>query len=251
MKKLIPLIIGNWKLNPGTAAEAKELALAVKKKLSKVSAVSIVLAPPFVFIPEVAKARGLLVGLGAQDVHYEDRGAITGEIGTGQLASFGVSHIIVGHSERRALGETDTAVNKKIRAILKRKLIPVVCIGEKNRDAQGQFYQEISNQIKGLAAGLTPAELTKVVIAYEPIWAIGTGATATAEDVKEMQIFIVSAIAKLYDRKVAEKIRIIYGGSVKPSNAAQLYKDGGMSGFLVGGSSLSADEFTEIIKATI
>ena len=132
---------------------------------------------------------------------------------------------------------------------MKRKLTPVVCIGERLRDSQGQFFNHIAAQLKALTEGLTPLQLQKIVIAYEPIWAIGTGETATAENVKEMQLFIVSTLTKLYERKVAEKVRLIYGGSVKESNARELYEQGGMSGFLVGGASLQAGEFAAIINA--
>ncbi len=251
MKHVQPLIIGNWKLNPGTAMEAKVLAQAVRKSAQKLSAATTVIAPPFLFIPEVAKALGGKVGLAAQDVHYEERGAVTGEIGAGMLASFGVTHVILGHSERRALGETDLAINRKVHAVLKRKMVPVVCVGERSRDQQGQFYQNVADQIKSLIQGLKPAEVTRVVIAYEPVWAIGTGQTATVETVKEMQLFIVSTLTKLLDRKTAEKVRLLYGGSVKESNAKELYKEGGMNGFLVGGASLNASEFVAIIKSTI
>lgn len=246
------LVIGNWKLNPGNSAEAKTLFIEVSKKLPKDITTKVVVAPPFLFIPELAKLPAAKkISLGAQDVFYEERGALTGEIGAGMLTSFGVEYVIIGHSERRALGETDTQVNKKIHAVLKRKLVPVVCIGEKNRDTQGQFFNLIEAQIKSLVIGLSVAQLQKVVIAYEPIWAIGTGATATAEDVKEMQLFIVSTLTKLFERKVAEKVRQIYGGSVKESNAKELYEQGGMNGFLVGGASLKAADFVAVINSTI
>jgi len=250
MKHSHALVIGNWKLNPGNTLEAKALFVEVKKKVPKNTTVKVVVAPPFLFIPELAKGAASAIKLGAQDVHYEERGAVTGEIGAGQLASFGVEYVIIGHSERRALGETDQTVNKKIHALLKRKLTPVVCIGERTRDSQGQFFNHIAAQLKALSEGLTPIQLQKIVIAYEPIWAIGTGATATAENVKEMQLFIVSTLTKLFDRKVAEKVRLIYGGSVKESNATELYDQGGMSGFLVGGASLEPGQFAAIIKAT-
>lgn len=250
MKYAHALVIGNWKLNPGTNTEAKNLFAAVRKAIPKDTTAKVVVAAPYLFIPELAKAKSKNIMLGAQDVAFEERGALTGEVGPGMLASFGVEYVIIGHSERRAMGETDLQVNKKIVASLKRKLVPVVCIGEKKRDAQGQFLSEVAAQIKALSEGLTPLQLSKVVIAYEPIWAIGTGATATAEDVKEMQLFIVSTLTKLFDRKVAEKMRLIYGGSVKESNARELYEQGGMGGFLVGGASLEAAQFAAIIKAT-
>jgi len=249
MKHAHALVMGNWKLNPGNTIEAKTLFAELKKKIPKTTTAKVVVAPPFLFIPELAKGAASVIKLGAQDVHYEERGAVTGEIGAGMLASFGVEYVIVGHSERRALGETDTQVNKKVQALLKRKLTPVVCIGERLRDSQGQFFNHIAAQLKALTEGLTPLQLQKIVIAYEPIWAIGTGETATAENVKEMQLFIVSTLTKLYERKVAEKVRLIYGGSVKESNARELYEQGGMSGFLVGGASLQAGEFAAIINA--
>lgn len=250
MKHAHALVIGNWKLNPGTSLEAKKLFADIRKNVPKDKKGTAVVAAPFLFIPELAKSKNDKVLLGAQDVHFEERGACTGEIGAAMLTEFGVRYVIIGHSERRALGETDAQVNKKVHAVLKRKMIPVVCIGEKKRDSQGQFFNDVATQIKALTQALTPAQLQKVVIAYEPIWAIGTGETATAENVKEMQLFIVSTLTKLFERKLAEKIRLIYGGSVKESNAKELYEQGGMAGFLVGGASLNAIEFAAIIKAT-
>lgn len=252
MKRKIPLVVANWKLNPTSLVEAKTLFTEVKRKLAKVTESKVVVAPPFLFIPEFSKSiKDEGMQLGAQDVYYEEIGPFTGEISTSQLAVLNVKYIIVGHSERRAMGETDEIVNKKARAILKRKLTPIVCIGERNRDEQGLFFNEIENQIKALANGFSALELSKMVIAYEPIWAIGTGKTATVEDVKEMQLFIVSTISKLYDRKIAEKIHLIYGGSVKASISKELYEQGGMDGFLVGGASLNAEEFVNIVKSTI
>ncbi len=250
MKHQQALVIGNWKLNPGNALEAKTLFSDVKKALPKTISAKVVIAPPFLFIPEVSKLANDQVRLAAQDSHYEERGAVTGEIGPAMLANYGVEYVIVGHSERRALGETDKQVNKKVHALLKRKLTPVVCIGEIKRDTQGQFFNHLANQIKELTTDLLTPQLSKIVIAYEPIWAIGTGQTATAEDVKEIQLFIVSTLTKLFDRKTAEKVRLIYGGSVKESNAEVLYSQSGMTGFLVGGASLLAKDFTAIIKAT-
>ena len=246
------LVVANWKLNPIGFDEAKNLLTELKKKLKKVNSTTIVVAPPFLFISDFSKSlKGGEIKLGAQDVFYEEIGPFTGEISAGQLVGFGVSHVIVGHSERRALGETDEQVNKKIQAIIKRRMTPIVCIGEKNRDEQGTFFNDIEAQIKGLAKGFLAKDIVKVVIAYEPIWAIGTGKTATVEDVKEMQIFIVSTLTKLYDRKTAEKVTLLYGGSVKASIAKELYEQGGMNGFLVGGASLNANEFTGIVNATI
>jgi triosephosphate isomerase (TIM) len=249
MKYAHPLLVGNWKLNPATQIEAKTIFQAIGKKVTKYKEVEVVVAAPFLFIPELAKLKQTRIALGAQDAHFEERGACTGEISPALLAPYGVTHVIVGHSERRALGETDEQINKKIQTLLKRKMTPIVCIGENVRDEQGKFFNHIETQVRQLAAGLTAPQLAKIVIAYEPIWAIGTGATATAEDVKEMQLFIVSVLTKLYERKVAHKIKLLYGGSVKASNAVELYEHGGMQGFLVGGASLSAEEFGQIALA--
>jgi triosephosphate isomerase len=251
MKRINALVVANWKLNPISFSDAKALFTEVRRKLKKDISTTVVVAPPFLFISEFSKTlKSEGVKLGAQDVFYEEVGPFTGEISVGQLASLGVSHIIVGHSERRALGETDDQVNKKIKAILKRRLTPIVCIGERVRDDQGTFFNDIESQIKSLTQGLLAKDLTKTVIAYEPIWAIGTGKTATVEDVKEMQLFIVSTLTKLYDRKTAEKVKLLYGGSVKASIAKDLYEQGGMNGFLVGGASLNAEEFVNIVKVT-
>jgi triosephosphate isomerase (TIM) len=247
-----PMIVGNWKLNPGTSSEAKKLFQDVKNAVIKLKPRAVVaVAPPTIFIPEVSKGlKTDLIGLAAQDAHFEERGACTGQVSATLLQPYGVQYVLVGHSEKRALGETDEQVNKKVQALLKRRLIPIVCIGERERDAAGSFYSIIEKQLRSLVLGLTPIQISRCVIAYEPIWAIGTGATATPEDVKEMQLFIMSTLTKLYDRKVAGKVALLYGGSVKASNAKDLHEAGGMNGFLVGGASLEAGEFTQIIKAT-
>jgi len=177
-------------------------------------------------------------------------GAFTGETSAMQLRGLGVDFVIIGHSERRAMGETDELVQAKTLQAFKNRLMPIVCIGESKRDTQGEFFSFVEKQIRALAKGLTTAQIKKIVIAYEPIWAIGTGKTATTEDVKEMQLFIVSVLAKLFDRKTADAVRLLYGGSVKPHNAAELHKEGGMNGFLVGGASLKAKDFSNIIKAS-
>lgn len=243
-----PLVIANWKLNPGTVAEAKMLWQDINKKIPKGNTATVVVAPPYIFIPEVSKRKSI-VQVGAQDAAPEERGALTGEVGPAMLASFGVQYVIVGHSERRAMGESDGLIHKKVRALLKRRMTPVVCVGEKVRDEGGQYLSFIAEQVKALSKDLTASEIAKVVIAYEPIWAIGTGATATPADVKEMQLFLMTTLSKLYDRKVAAKVRLIYGGSVKESNAAILATEGGMNGFLVGGASLNAVEFGAIVQA--
>lgn len=250
MSKKQPLIIGNWKLHPARQSEALSLASAVAKAEKK-SAALIAIAPPFVYISEVTKKLTKSnVQVAAQDVSQEPLGAFTGEVSAAQLTDLRVSYVIVGHSERRAMGETDAQVVKKTTQALKSRLTPVVCIGEKERDSQGNFYSTVAKQIQALTKSFSAADIKKIVIAYEPIWAIGTGKTATVEDVKEMQLYIYSTLTKAYDRKIASAVRLLYGGSVKPHNAKQLYDAGGMDGFLVGGASLKEKDFSAIIKAT-
>jgi triosephosphate isomerase len=250
MSSPTPLVIGNWKLNPQTSAEAKALFMAVRKQLKKDETVTVVVAPPFPFIPDLTRLSPAgRLPVAAQDVFYEESGAHTGEVSPSMLASFGVSYVIIGHSERRAKGESDEVVNKKIHAALKRKLVPVVCVGERERDGQAKFYGFVEAQLRSLTTGLTARQIAHVVIAYEPIWAIGTGKTATPEDVKEMQLFITTVLTKLYDRPTGKRVRILYGGSVKPDNAAALHLGGGMHGFLVGGASLKASDFISIVRS--
>ncbi len=250
MKKEV-LIIGNWKLNPNTQTDAVKLAADVAKKYKSIDGVTVAVAPSYVHIGEVAKKIGRKpILLAAQDISTEAMGPFTGEVSAIQLRDLKVSYVIIGHSERRVMGETDEIVQKKIQIAMKHNLTPVICIGEKERDAKGDFYSFIEKQVKAIAAVLPAAQVKKVVIAYEPIWAIGTGKTATPADVKEMQLFLFSTLTKLYDRATAAKVTLIYGGSVKPDNAPLLHQEGGMNGFLPGGASLKADDFISIINAT-
>ena len=252
MKKTIPLIIGNWKLNPLTQSDAIALAQGVVKKHKKTEEPYVAIAPPYPFLTEVQKKIAKSsVALAAQDVSEMAVGAFTGEVSAAQLKNVGTEFCIVGHSERRAMGETDEQVLLKVQAVLKYKMTPVVCIGERKRDENGNFFSFVEKQLMSLASGLSAAQMKKIVIAYEPIWAIGTGDTATVEDVKEMQLFIESVLTKVYDRTTARNVRLLYGGSVKPHNAEELQQGGGMMGFLVGGASLKAEDFLEIIHKSI
>lgn len=249
--KRTTLIIGNWKLNPGTLADAQKLIDGISKKYKQREGQTVVVAPSFLHLSEIGKKivkKPIL--LGAQDVASEVMGPFTGEVSAQQLRDAKVEYVIVGHSERRAMGETDELVQKKVALALKNKLTPVVCIGERERDTHGNFFGFVENQVKALSQVLNASDIKKVVIAYEPIWAIGTGKTATASDVKEMQLFLFATLTKLYDKPTAQKVTLLYGGSVKPDNAKELHKEGGMSGFLVGGASLKAEDFLAIIKAT-
>jgi len=252
MKKSNPLIAGNWKLNPVTQADAVALATEVIQKTKKIENVHVVVAPPYPYlIPVNKKMSTSAVALCAQDVSIANMGAFTGEVSILQLKDIGVEFVILGHSERRAMGEGDESIREKMLLALKHRMTPIVCIGEKKRDDKGDYLSFVESQLMSLSHEVTAAQIKKVVIAYEPIWAIGTGQTATVEDVKEMQIFIESVLAKIYDRKTAKSVRLLYGGSVKPHNAAQLQAGGGMNGFLVGGASLKAKDFAEIVAQSI
>lgn len=238
-------------MNPVTLADAAALGAAVAKGQKKLLEPYVAVAPPFPYLAEVGKKVGKsTVALAAQDVYTQPLGPFTGEVSITQLKDLGVQYVIIGHSERRVLGETDELVREKVQAVLRHQLTPIVCVGERERDEQGNFFTFVEKQLRSLAEVLPAIAIKKVVIAYEPIWAIGTGNTATPDDVKEMQLFIEAVLTKLYDRPTAKKVRLLYGGSVKPDKAAELHKVGGMQGFLVGGASLKADDFAAIVKAT-
>jgi len=237
-------------MNPVSVADVKTIVTSLKTALKKNTDVDVVIAPPMLYLAEVKKLLGTsVIGLGVQNIHPAPSGAQTGEHGIPMVTPFGVATVIVGHSERRALGETDEQVGAKVAALIKAKLTPVVCVGERERDTQGNFFMQIEAQIKAALANIPKARFKDVVIAYEPIWAIGTGKTATAEDVNEMRLFIQKILTKHFDRASAGKIRIIYGGSVSAINAADVYVGGGVDGFLVGGASLRPQEFAQIISS--
>ena len=248
-----PLVVGNWKMNPQSVSLSTKLGTHLKKIVSKVTGVDVVIAPPFVYLDAVSRARSgsRVFALGAQNVHHEKLGAHTGETSIPMLTDFGVTYCIVGHSERRKNGETDVMVNEKLIAIIKAGLTGVVCVGETKRDQGGHYLSHIETQIRTALGRISKAKLESVVIAYEPIWAIGTGNTANPSDVYEMKLFIEKVISDLYGRNAAQKVRILYGGSVNGKNAEELFKEGMIDGFLVGGASLHAEEFLQIIKATV
>ncbi len=253
MKKGIPpLIIANWKMNPQSASMSVKLATELKKYLHKITDTEVVVAPPSVYLEGVSRVRNgsRAFTLGAQNVHYENLGARTGEISIPMIQSFEVTHVILGHSERRADGENDEVINKKLVAVVKAGLTAVVCVGERKRDHGAHYLSFVETQVRKAFASIAKTKLAHVVIAYEPIWAIGTGNTATPEDVHEMKLFIEKIISDLYGRNLAQKVRIIYGGSVNGKNARELFIEGTVDGFLVGGASLHAEEFTQIVKSS-
>jgi len=247
-----PLVIGNWKMNPLTRTEAVQLAKAIAQQTKKLSDVSIVIAPPTLYLGEISKvlARGH-IALGVQHTHPGPIGAFTGEISPAQCAQYDVSYGICGHSERRARGETDNQINAEVLMLLKQKMRPVICVGERERDAQANFYSVIETQLTSALASVPTVRYKDVVIAYEPVWAIGTGATATPADVQEMRLFIIKVITKLAGRAAAGAVTILYGGSVTADTAKALFTESGVQGFLVGGASLKPTDFTKIIQSTL
>ncbi len=247
-----PIIAGNWKMNK-TIPEAIELVAALKGPLAEITGVEKVVCPPFVCLPAVKDAIGdAEIGLGAQNVHYEEKGAFTGEIAPGMLEGL-CEYVIIGHSERRQLfGETDEGVNKKIKAALAHGLKPIVCVGETLELRQaGGTNEWVKGQVIAALSGLEAAQVRTLVIAYEPIWAIGTGIPATANDAQQVIGEVIRpTVAEMFDDETAQVVRIQYGGSIKPSNAAALMSMPDIDGGLVGGASLRADDFIAIVRLT-
>ncbi len=251
MKKVKKLVIGNWKQNPSTHTDASEIFKGIAKKAHTFTNVTTVVCPPFVFIDKLSAGySGSSIYFGGQDVSFEKSGAHTGEISAAQLYSIGCDYVIIGHSERRAAGERDESVNKKIKIALEHKLTPVVCIGESERDSHGKYLSHLRNQIAKALKGVKEKDVLQVVIAYEPIWAIGkTGKDAiTPQKLHETSLFIRRVLLETFSKKVGMSVTILYGGSVKPMNARELLEEGEVSGFLVGGASLDAGQFISILE---
>ncbi len=248
-----PIVAGNWKMNK-TTAEAEALVNAVKRELAECHEVDVVFCPPFTALKTVAD---LIVGthldVGAQNMHWEKSGAYTGEICAEMLRELYCHYVILGHSERRQFfAETDEIVNRKTKAALAANLHPIVCVGETlDQREGGQTEKVVETQIRGSLAGLSPKEMLDTVIAYEPVWAIGTGRTATPEQAQEVHAFIRGVLTGMFDEHVAQSIRIQYGGSVKASNARELFGQPDIDGGLIGGASLEARSFVEIVNGAL
>ena len=245
MKKLI---VANWKMNPSTEKEAKELFGAVKAAFAKASAnqrkgIEVVICPPFVYL-------SLLKGitLGAQNVFYKEQGSFTGEVSPLMLKDLKVKYVIVGHSEsRKNLNETDEIIDKKVKEVLAVELKPILCVGENEGESKSEVLEkQITQDLKNVSE----KDLKNVVIAYEPIWAIGTGNNCSIEETIISVLMIKKIIAKLYSEKIVENMKILYGGSVNSQNSAEYIKNREVDGLLVGGASLNAEEFVKIIKLT-
>jgi len=245
-----PLLAGNWKMY-GTREQATTLARAVAVAVADVADREVMIAPPFTALGAVRDTiAGTRVALGAQNVHWETSGAFTGEIAAPMLVEAGCSHVIIGHSERRQLfGETDASVSRRLAAALDAGLMPVVCVGEtlEEREA-GRTEVVVRTQLAGALANEPPARLGGLVIAYEPVWAIGTGKTATPDQAQAVHALIRAEVTSLADATVAAGMRILYGGSVKPDNVDSLMAQSDIDGALVGGASLKASDFARIVR---
>ncbi len=247
MKKSKTLIVGNWKMNPGNIKKAEEIFLAIKDSAKSLKNTKVVICPPFVYLNDLEKkALSSKISLGAQDVFWENNGSFTGEISPEMLK--GESYVILGHSERREIGETDEMVSKKISSALKAKLIPIVCIGEKERDEHGEYLLFLKNQIVNSLAKISKLQLAKIILAYEPVWAIGKKEAMQVTEIHEMTIFIKKVLSEITKSKNIFEIPVLYGGSVNHSNAKEIITLGEVDGLLVGRESLEPKKFGLLLK---
>lgn len=247
-----PLVAGNWKMNK-TVTETRRLMLALRNELAGMTLrADVLVCPPFVCLETaVDAAKATPMAVGAQNASWEAGGALTGEISSEMLEAMGVTHVLLGHSERRSIfGETDGEVNRKLLHVLSGSLTPIVCVGEvlAEREAD-QTDPVVRRQVTSALEGVAPDHARRVVVAYEPVWAIGTGLSASPEIANDVHVLIRDVVAAIFGQSIADGTRILYGGSVKPSNAASLLAQSDVDGALVGGASLDADSFAGIIAA--
>ena len=245
-----PIMGGNWKMNK-TAREAVQTVEDLKDRIEGVEGIEVVVFPPFTVLGVVEKVlRGSSIGVGAQNMYWEAGGSYTGEISASMLVDLGCRYVILGHSERRQyFGESDEGINKKIKSALTFGLIPVVCVGETLKERkEGSFKRVVETQLNLCLKEVSPEEAEPMVIAYEPVWAIGTGITASSQQAEEMHSFVRELLAKLFGGDLADSLRIQYGGSVKPQNIKELMREPDIDGALVGGASLDASSFARIVK---
>jgi len=247
-----PLIVANWKCNPITLEEGKLLFNSIKKGIKNIKNVEVIICPPFIYISTFQHSNILTVKLGAQNCFWEEKGAFTGEISPRMLKDIGVKYVILGHSERRLyLGETDEMINKKIKLVLKAKLNPILCVGETEEErSQGRTQEVLKNQLISALSNISKSIIqnSKFSVAYEPIWAIGTGKACETNEAQTMGLFIRKIITQLYGGFISKKVQILYGGSINSKNGLSYIKEARMQGLLVGGASLNKQEFIQIIK---
>lgn len=247
MKKVKKLVVGNWKMNPVSLEEARNITNSVKRVMKNIKRTEVVLCPPFVYLSPLANSVKGSLYLGAQNAHSETTGPFTGEVGHMELPQFKVKFVIVGHSERRKMGETDDMINKKVQSVVSLGMTAIVCVGEAVRDTNGDYLDFIKEQIQKALKDVPKKSFGNIVVAYEPLWAIGAKQAMTPIELHEMSIFIKKVLKDTYSI-VGEGVRILYGGSVDRVNAGSLVKEGNVSGLLVGRQSLEPRDFIEIIK---
>ena len=248
-----PFVAGNWKMNK-TSEEAELLARGVVEAVGNISEVDVAVCPPFTALERVAGVvKSTLVGLGAQNMHWEPEGAYTGEVSAQMLLTSGCQYVILGHSERRQyFGETDATVNQRLKSALAAGLSPIVCVGETLEERKSEVTEQVvKKQVTGALEGLSAEDAQKIVLAYEPVWAIGTGLTATPDQAEAVHAFIRGVLGQLYSDTVEDAVRIQYGGSMKPENAADLLGRPNIDGGLIGGAALVVDSFAAIVKAAL
>lgn len=248
MKKLV---VANWKMNPESPSEAKKIFTAIKKGMSSLKGVDVCVCPPTVFLPELSKqgtVRGMT--LGVQDVFYENIGAYTGQISPKMAQSYKAKLSIIGHSERRERGEDNVVVGKKAKHCIASGMTALVCVGERTRSDEGEYYTFVREEIEAVLSELKKTDMQHLVLAYEPVWAIGKAATEALEPsaLYEMVLFLRKVITERFGRTYGKNVSILYGGSVKPENAKTFVHDGGVDGLLVGSASLDAKQFIAICK---
>lgn len=249
------IVIGNFKMNPVSLKETENIVSGINKSISNIKKTDIVLCPPVLFLSNLKNKKLKIskkISLGAQNIFFGDTGAFTGEVSAKMLANLGINYSILGHSERREMGESNDLINKKVKSALSSRITPILCVGEKDRDVDHEYLNFIKAQVEECLLGISKNSLAKIVIAYEPVWAIGSNATreATPEEFREIRIFIKKILSDKFGAKAVEALRIIYGGSVHPENTLSFLKEGHSDGFLVGRDSLNPKKFLNIINIT-
>ncbi|MFZ2523312.1 MAG: triose-phosphate isomerase [Minisyncoccia bacterium] len=247
MKKAKKLVVGNWKMYPERLEDAKKIVADVRRVMTKVRKTNVVLCPPFVYTPIFSGIKKGNLHLGTQDTNAKAAGSLTGEVSVSQIEQFNVDYVIVGHSERRKMGETDAVINEKVRAVIDYGMTAILCVGEQSRDHNGDYLGVIKNQISNCLNGIEKKFLGQVVVAYEPVWTIGAKEAMSSRDVHEMSIYIKKVLRDIFGDP-SSMVLVLYGGAVDKFNTESIVRDGDVSGLLIGRQSLESKDFVEIIK---
>ena len=248
MRKYKKIIVANWKMNPENLDEAKNILNSIKRISKNISNTQVIVCPPFIYLSSLYKTFSPHFFLGAQNAHHETIGPFTGEVSFSQLRQFKVSHVIVGHSERRKMGESDEMINKKIKSITSAHMTSILCVGEKVRDVQGDYLSVVRSQIIEGLRDVNKKSVDNIIIAYEPVWAIGGNEAMHSRDIHEMSIFIKKVLREIYG-VIGDGIKILYGGSINSHNSDETIKYGNVSGLLIGHESLRPKDFSEILES--